>query len=85
MGHVVCVGEVKNACRVSTGEYESRRHLGIPRLVYYDNIKMGIKEVWLKSCRLAYFGPRWRSFTGCCERDDELPGSVKGVECCELW
>jgi hypothetical protein len=41
-GHVVCMGEKKNVCRVLAGEPEGKRQLGRPRSRWEDNTKVDI-------------------------------------------
>jgi hypothetical protein len=41
-GHVACLGEKRNAYRVSVGKPEGRRPLGRPRCRWEDNIKMDL-------------------------------------------
>jgi hypothetical protein len=44
-GHVACVGEKRNACRVLVMKPEGKRRLGRPRHRWEDNIKMNLKEL----------------------------------------
>jgi hypothetical protein len=44
-GHVVQIGEKKNAYRILVGNPEERRPLGRPRRRWVDNIKMDVREI----------------------------------------
>ncbi|KAJ4433880.1 hypothetical protein ANN_16193, partial [Periplaneta americana] len=64
-GHVACMGESRNAYRVSVGRPEGKRPLGRPRRRWEDNIKMDLREVgyddrdWIN---LAQDRDRWRAY-----------------------
>jgi hypothetical protein len=42
-GHVACVGEEKNACRILVGDREGKSQLRRSRRRWVDNIKMVLK------------------------------------------
>jgi hypothetical protein len=44
-GHVACLEEKRNACRVLVGKPEEKRPLGRPGCRWEDNIKMDLREV----------------------------------------
>jgi hypothetical protein len=44
-GHVVRMGEERNACRTLVGKPEGKRPLGRPRRRWVDNIKMDLREI----------------------------------------
>jgi hypothetical protein len=44
-GHVVQVGEKRNACRIVVGKPEGKRPVGRPRRRWVDNIKMDRSEI----------------------------------------
>jgi hypothetical protein len=44
-GHVVCMGEKRNAYRLLVGNPEGKRPLGRPRRRWVDNIRMDFGEV----------------------------------------
>jgi hypothetical protein len=44
-GHVVQMGEMRNAYNILVGKSEVKRPFGIPRLRWEDNIKMDLKEI----------------------------------------
>jgi hypothetical protein len=44
-GHVVQMGEKRNAYRISVGKPEIKRPLGRPRRRWKDNIKMDLREI----------------------------------------
>jgi hypothetical protein len=44
-GHVVRIGERRNAYRTLVGKTEGRRPLGRPRRRWVDNIKMNLREI----------------------------------------
>jgi hypothetical protein len=64
VGHVVCIGEVKNTCNILVGKPAGRRPLGRPRHRWDDNIKMGLREIrfgnvdWI---HLAQDRDRWQA------------------------
>ncbi|KAJ4428321.1 hypothetical protein ANN_24340 [Periplaneta americana] len=64
-GHVVRMGESRNAYRVLVGRPEGKRPLGRPRRRWEDNIKMDLREVgyddrdWIN---LALDRDRWRAY-----------------------
>lgn len=43
VGHVICMGEKRNAYRVSMGKPEGKIPLGRPRHIWEDNIKMDLR------------------------------------------
>jgi transposase len=45
VGHVVRIGEKRNAYRVLLGKPEGKRPLGRPRRRWEDNIKMDLRDV----------------------------------------
>jgi len=44
-GHVACMGEKRNVCRVLVGKPEESRPIARPRSRWDDNIKMDLQEV----------------------------------------
>jgi hypothetical protein len=44
-GHVVRMGEKRNAYRILVGKPEGKRTLGRPRRRWVDNIKMDLREI----------------------------------------
>jgi hypothetical protein len=44
-GHVVTVGEKRNAYRMLVGKPEGKRPLGTPRRRWMDNMKMDLSEI----------------------------------------
>jgi hypothetical protein len=64
-GHVVRVGEKRNACRVLAGKTQANRSLWRPRCRWKDNIKADIKEIiwdavdWIDLAQNRY---KWRDF-----------------------
>jgi len=44
-GHVACMGERRDVCKVLVGKTEGKRPLGRPRRRWEDNIKMDLQEV----------------------------------------
>jgi hypothetical protein len=44
-GCEACMGEKRNAYRVSVGKREGKRPLGGPRCEWEDNIKMDLREI----------------------------------------
>jgi hypothetical protein len=44
-GHVACMGEKRNACRILVGKLEGKRPLGRPRRRWEDNIRMDLREI----------------------------------------
>jgi hypothetical protein len=44
-GHVVQMGEKRNACRILVGKSEGKRQLGRPRHMQVGNIKMDLREI----------------------------------------
>jgi hypothetical protein len=63
-GHVVRIGETRNASRILMGKPEGKRPLGRPRRRWVDNIKMDLGEVgwdgmdWIE---LAQDRDQWRA------------------------
>jgi hypothetical protein len=63
-GHVVRMGEKRNACRLLVGKPKGKRPLGRPRHRWEDNIRMDLREVewvdvdWID---LAKDRKRWRA------------------------
>jgi hypothetical protein len=58
-GHVVQIGEKRNAYRLLVGKAEGRRPLGRPRRRWLDNIRMGWGDVdWIG---LVQYKDRWRA------------------------
>jgi len=49
MGHVACVGKVRNAYKMLPAKSEEKRRRGRPRRRWKNNIKPGFKEVWAGS------------------------------------
>jgi hypothetical protein len=47
VGHVVCMGEMRNAYKILVGKPEGKRPLGRPRHRWEDDIKMGLREIGL--------------------------------------
>jgi hypothetical protein len=45
VGHVIRIGEKRNACRLLVGKLEGKRPLGRPRRRCSDNIRMDLGEV----------------------------------------
>jgi hypothetical protein len=45
VGHVTCMGEMRNAYRISVGKPEGKRPLGRPRRRWEDNTRMDIREI----------------------------------------
>jgi hypothetical protein len=44
-GHVIRMGETRNAYRILVGKPEGKRPLGRPRRRWANNIKMGLREI----------------------------------------
>jgi hypothetical protein len=44
-GHVARIGEKRNAYRILVGKPEGKKQLGIQRLMWFDNIKMDLREI----------------------------------------
>jgi hypothetical protein len=44
-GHVACMGEKRNACRILVGKPEGKRPPGRLRHMLEDNIKMDLREI----------------------------------------
>jgi hypothetical protein len=44
-GHVVLMGENRNAYRIYVGQPEGKRLLGRPRHMWEDNVKMDVREI----------------------------------------
>jgi hypothetical protein len=42
------MGEMSNALNISAENFEGKRPLGRPRFRWQENIKMGVKEIWLR-------------------------------------
>jgi hypothetical protein len=65
VGHIVRMGEKRNAYRLLVGKPEGKRPLGRPRRMWVDNIRMDLREVgwgdvdWIG---LAQDRNRWRAF-----------------------
>jgi hypothetical protein len=81
-GHVVRIGEKRNAYKILVGKPEGRRPLGKPRRRWVDNIKMDLKEIeWddIDWTDLAQEGPVEDS----CEYGNEPSGSIKCWEVLE--
>jgi hypothetical protein len=63
-GHVVRMGETRNAYRILVGKPEGKRSLGRPRRRWVDNIKMDLREIgrhgvdWIE---LAQDRDQWRA------------------------
>jgi hypothetical protein len=63
-GHVICMGEKRNAYRILVGKPEGKRPLGRPRRRWENNIKMDLREIgsagidWID---LAQDRDRWRA------------------------
>ncbi|KAJ4433406.1 hypothetical protein ANN_15665 [Periplaneta americana] len=81
-GHVVSMGESRNAYRVLVGRPEGKRPLGRPKRRWENNIKMDLREVgydnrdWIN---LAQDRDRWRAYGGFLKshlREKLLPGLV---------
>jgi hypothetical protein len=45
VGHVACIGEMKNTYKILVGKPEGRRPLRRPRCRWKDNIRMSIREI----------------------------------------
>jgi hypothetical protein len=64
-GHVESMGEGRGVYRVLVGRFEGKRPLGRPKRRWEDNIKMGLKDIWIdgaKWIRLALDRVWWRAF-----------------------
>jgi hypothetical protein len=44
-GHVIQMGEKRNAYRIWVGKREEKRPLGRPRRMWVNNIKMDLREI----------------------------------------
>jgi hypothetical protein len=44
-GHVACMGEKRNACRVLVGKPEGKQQLGRPRHKWEDNIEIEHRKI----------------------------------------
>jgi hypothetical protein len=81
-GHVVRMGEKRNACRILVGKPEGVRPLGIPRRRWVDNIKIDLREI-------EWGGMDWISLAEdrdqrrACEHGNEPSGSIKFWEVLE--
>ena len=63
-GHMVCMGEEREAYRVLVGKPEGKRPLGRPRHRWVDNIRMDLQEVgcgYVDWIGLAQDRDRWRT------------------------
>ena len=63
-GHVASMGEGRGVYRVLVGKPEGKRHLGIHRSRWEDNIKMDFQElewVGMDGIDLAQDRDRWRA------------------------
>jgi hypothetical protein len=48
VGHVACMGEVRNAYKILVGKSEEKRPLGRPKHRWKDNIRMDLREIgWM--------------------------------------
>jgi hypothetical protein len=45
MGHVVCMGEMRNTCKILVRKTEGEEPLGRPRYRWDDNIRMELREI----------------------------------------
>jgi hypothetical protein len=64
-GHIVRMGEMRNAYKILVGKPERRRPLGRPIRRWDDNIKMNLREIGLKGVdwiHLAQHKDRWWDF-----------------------
>jgi hypothetical protein len=63
-GHLARMGETRNAYRILVGKPEGKRPLGKPRLRWFDNIKIDLREIiwdgvdWID---LAQDRDKWRA------------------------
>jgi hypothetical protein len=65
MGHVACVGEMRNAYKRLLVKREGRRRLGRPRRKWEYNIKIDLREVSFRGVyriNMAQHRDRWRAF-----------------------
>jgi hypothetical protein len=44
-GHVACMGNKRNACKILVGKPEGRRPLGRPGCRWTDNIMLDLREI----------------------------------------
>jgi hypothetical protein len=44
-GHVVCMGEMRNAYKILVGKHEGKRPLGRPRYMWEDNFEVDLREI----------------------------------------
>jgi hypothetical protein len=85
-GHVVRMGEKRNACRILVGNPEGKRPLGRPRRRWLENIKIDLREirwdgmVWIG---LDWSGLEYGPVEGCCEHGNKPSGSLKCWEVLE--
>jgi hypothetical protein len=64
-GHVTCIREGRDVCRILVGRPEGKRPLGKPRRSWDDNIKMDLREIGIDGAnwtRLAQDRVQWRAF-----------------------
>jgi hypothetical protein len=45
VGHVACMGEMRNIYKILFGELEGKRTLGRPRYRWEDSIRMDLREI----------------------------------------
>jgi hypothetical protein len=63
VGHVECIGELRNADKTFVGELEGNRLFGRSRRRWEDNIRMGLREIGWRSVNwihLAQDKDQWR-------------------------
>jgi hypothetical protein len=63
-GHVARMGEERKVYEVLVGKPEGKRPLGRPRRRWEDGIRMDLREIGLRGCRLDWAGSgqgRWRA------------------------
>jgi cell wall assembly regulator SMI1 len=80
VGHVACIGKIRNVYKILVGKPEGKRPLGRPRCRWEDKTEMDLNEVVLEGIdwiHLAQGRDRW---AGSCEHGNECSGSMKGRE-----
>jgi hypothetical protein len=63
-GHVVRMGETRNAYKILVGKHERKSPIGRPRLRSEDNVEIGLREIGLEGehwINLAHDRDWWRA------------------------
>jgi len=77
-GHVACMGQMRDTCKILVGKPEGMRPRGIPNCRCKENIRMDLREIRCEVVVWIHLAQDKGAMVSCCEHGRESSGSIKG-------